>query len=239
MNTNNNDFQPCNVLKIYRQEFNDNYYIEIHGVIYNRATGESILGAGRPLQKKTFQRLLGTAGDDNYNSSFQNILLSPRLLACEPIKYKRHILWYDPAGSKEILFTKEIKLEDGIYSMPALLYFVSLDKIKVFAMKTGNKRPGLHSNLYFAPLFNQIESHEFCWGNVKKDVSAINEIDSEMNAWDAFLWNSRFSEYNTSVTKKSLTMIYKKVKNKVNKFPNEELIDTKLTIKTLLGKYLI
>lgn len=239
MDINYSNFQPCYVLKVYKQEFASKYYIEIHKVVNDKLTEENTLGAGRPLQKKTFQKLLGAVSDNSSDKSFQNILLSSRLLACEPIKYKRHILWYDPAGPKEILFTKEIKLKDGIYFMPALLYLVSLDKMKVFAMKTGNKRPDQHTNLYFAPLFNQVADHEFCWGNVKKDISAIKEIDSEMNAWNTFLWNSRFSEYNTSVTKKNLTMIYKKTKDGINKFPNKELINAELTIKTSLEKYLL
>jgi len=239
MKEDEHNFYPCHILKIYRQDFKDKYYIEIHNVMREKTTDIGTLSAGRPLQKKTFQRLLGSASDIEQKSYFQNILLDPRLLACEPAKFKRHILWYDKAGPKRMIFTKDVKTKTGMYSMPALLYFAYLDKIKIFAMKTGNKRPDQYTKLYFAPLFNQIENHELCWGSVKKDTSEIEEIDKEVEAWDNYLWQSRFSEYGgIKVAERAIHVIYKEIKNGTNKFPGKDLRDADLTITGLFNKYL-
>ncbi len=238
MDTDQSKFIPWIVLKVYKQGTNSKYYIEIHNVMHRNTKEIGILGAGRPLQKKTLQRLLGAVNTTEQKSYFEKALLDPRLLACEPAKFKRHILWYDIAKPQAMVFTKDIKLKDAMYSMPALLYFVHLDKIRIFAMKTGNKRPDLNTKLYYAPLLNQTGDGTFCWGSAKTDTSEIEEIDKEMNAWDGFLWNSKFSEHGTALTKLKLSIIYRIVKDSKIKFPNKYLESVNLTVGQLLKKYL-
>ena len=239
MDIDQNKFIPWIVLKVYKQGANSKYYIEIHNVMHRNTKEIGILGAGRPLQKKTLQRLLGAVNTTEQKSYFEKTLLDPRLLTCEPAKFKRHILWYDVAKPQAMLFTNDIKLKDAMYSMPALLYFVHLDKIRIFAMKTGNRRPDLNTKLYIAPLFNQISDGDFCWGSAKTDTSEIEEIDKEMSAWDGFLWNSKFSEHGTVKTERKILDIYKEVKNGKAKFLNKNLVSVELTVGQLLKKYLL
>jgi len=239
MNLERNDFVPCKIIKVYQQQNKDNYYLELHNVIRDKNTNKLMVGSGRPLQRKTMGRLLSAVHSNEVNSYFKKPLIDIRLLSCEPLKYKRHILWYDKPMLHPMIFSDRFGLEDGKYHFPAMLYFVSMDTIRFFAMKTGNKRPVLSTKLYHAPMFNTINDNTICWGSVKKDTSGITEIDSEMDAWDTFIWQSKFSHGGNGVTtKEDLVKIFKKTKDGNRKFPLTSLIDTKMVLGDLFDKYL-
>ena len=240
MNFERQDFAPEKVLKVYKQIFKNNYYIEIHNVTKkNQSDNEFELGPGRALTKRTFRKLLGAAYSSEISSYFEGMLLDPRLLACEPVKHKRYIIWYDPAKTREISFTENNALKSGLYSMPALLYFVIGDTIRVFAMKTNKHRPVITTKLYHAPVMNRVSDYQLCWGSVKCETSHIDEIDAEMNAWENFLWNSRFSHGGGfTATKDPINKIYKSVFGGKKSFPSAQLQDTKLTITDLFNNYL-
>ena len=80
-NTNTNEFTPCQILKVYKQKHGDRYYIEIHNIIQS-TEGDYTLAPGRPLQKKTMQRLLGSVKDIDPKLYFEKKLINPYLLAC-------------------------------------------------------------------------------------------------------------------------------------------------------------
>lgn len=240
MNFERQDFAPDKVLKVYKQIFKNNYYIEIHNVTKKmQSDSEFELGPGRTLTKRTFQKLLGAAYSNEISTYFEGMLMDPRLLACEPVKHKRYIIWYDPVQVREINFTENNILKSGMYSLPALLYFVMGDTIRVFAMKTGKRRPAIDTKLYHAPIMNRVSDYQLCWGSVKCEVAHIDEIDAEMKAWENFLWNSRFSHTGgAAASKTSMTKIYQSTFEGRKAFPIAELRDTKLTIIDLFKNYL-
>ena len=241
-NINTKEFSPCQILKVYKQEYSDKYYIEIHNIMKS-TEGDYTLAPGRPLQKKTMQRLLGSVKDIDPKLYFEKKLINPYLLACEPIKYKRYILWYSPAGPKSMIFTKGVKTKDAVYMMPALLYFINLDKFKIFAMKTDKQRPTMSAELYTAPIFNQVGHNTICWGSVKKDTSNINSINAEIDVWENYLWKSKFdSTGNSGTTKLTLNELYKQVKVEKNlvipKFPHSTLIKCNMEIRDIFNNYI-
>ena len=141
-----------------------------------------------------------------------------------------------------MIFTKGVKTKNAVYMMPALLYFINLDKFKIFAMKTGKKRPTMSAELYHAPIFNQVANNTICWGNVKKDTSNINSVNAEIDVWENYLWKSKFdSTGNSGTTKLTLNELYKQVKvekDSVPKFPHSTLIKSNMEIRDIFNNYL-
>jgi PRTRC genetic system protein B len=226
------DFLPEKVLKVYKSG-TDAYYIEIHPV-YQRK-GDYAIGAGQPLTKKTLQKLLGAAiAEEGDHIWWDNPIMPDCLLSFCVEKYKRHILWWRPKRSVDMLFAEKIGLKDGPVNIPAMLFFSHLDKIRIFALKE-NKRPTLRTNLYAAPLLNAIADNHLCWGNVSNNVHEIMEIDKEIDTWENYLWNSRFSHGGSAkVTKADIITVYKKIAGTKKQFPVSQLIPQSITVNDLI-----
>jgi PRTRC genetic system protein B len=226
------NFDPVNILKMYKNP-DKGFYIEIHPVYKQKENYR--IGAGKPLTKKTLQKLLGAAmSDDSKNIWWEHPILPECILSFCSEKYKRHILWWRPKTLYQMSFDERLKLKSGLVSMPALLFFSKLDKIKIFALKE-NKRPTIKTKLFIAPLLNSIADNELCWGNVSNQIHNIMEIDKEINTWENYIWNSNFSHGGSvKATKHSIIEIYQKIGHKP--FPIRELIDTKLIVNDLIEK---
>jgi PRTRC genetic system protein B len=227
------NFIPAKVLKVYKGE-DDTYYIEVHPV-YNKK-GVFSIGAGMPLTRKTLQKLLGAAMSDGIESIWwDNPIMPECILSFCQEKYKRHIMWWRPARSIEMLFTDTAKLQSGTIRMPAMLFFSHLDKIRIFALKE-NRRPTLKTTLYAAPLLNSIADNHLCWGNVSNQVHNVIQIDKEIDTWENYLWNSQFSHGGSAkVTKKTAVMtLYKRLLETKKPFPPSELVNTFITVGELL-----
>jgi len=228
------DFVPEKILKVYKSG-TDAYYIEIHSVYMKK--GELAVGAGHPLSKKTLQKLIGVAMSDNTeNLWWEHPIMPECLLSFCAEKYKRHIMWWRPKGKVEMLFVDGTKLKSGPVSMPAMLFFVQLDKIKIFALKE-NKRPTLHTKLYHAPLLNAVAENQLCWGNVRNETNDILPVDKELFMWENYLWNSKFTHAGSAVTSKKPIMDIYKGLCEGKPFPMKELVDTGIYVKQLIDEF--
>lgn len=228
------DFLPEKILKVYKSGTN-NYYIEVHPV-YNKK-GKLAIGAGQPLTKKTLHKLIGVAmSDSTENIWWENPIMPQHLLSFCSEKHKRHIMWWRPKGKINMLFSEGMKLTSGLISMPAMFFFVHLDKIRIFALKE-NKRPILSTKLYHAPLLNVIQDNQLCWGNVSNETHDILPIDKELLMWENYLWNSKFSHAGSAITsKKPIMEIYKSL-CEGKPFPMSELRNTGINVNQLIKDY--
>ena len=227
------DFQPEKVLKVYKSG-SDAYYIEVHPV-YKRKD-QYTLGAGQPLTRKTLQKLLGAAmAEDGDHIWWDNPIMPQCLLSFCVEKYKRHIMWWRPKTVYNMLFADGMSLKSGPVSMPAMLFFVQLDKIRIFALKE-SKRPTFMTKLFHAPLLNSVENNQLCWGNVSNETHDVLPIDKELGMWEHYLWNSKFSHGGAgTATKHPIIDVYKKIGH--NKpFPLKELVDTGFYVEDLINE---
>lgn len=222
------DFQPVKVLKVYKQSYKSQYYIEIHDV-----RNDQSIGTGRPLTQRMMRQLVSAAHVEEKSNYFLNPMLDPRLLSVEPLKFKRHIIWYDKPGPRKLIFTKGMKLKDGVYEMPGILYFLHMGKLRVFAIKNGRSRPTLQTQLYYPPLFNTVGDFQFCWGSVKAQSDEATHIDTEMLMWEEFLWNSKWSHRHEANEKQLLA-----TKNGERRFNTRKLVTAGMTLEGAIRKYL-
>lgn len=231
------DFQLSEVLKIYRQISNNGTrqsYIEIYPV--KRSKDELRLGEGRPLSMDSLKKIINyiSIKNEGYVSTFEQSLLDPKILAFESDRNHRFIVWYSPAGPRDVFFSASCGLKDGKYNMPAILYVVQDGHLYLFSMTTGKKRPTLDTKLYHAPVLNLIGKDSFCWGSVRVNDPPY-QIDKEIQFWMTNVWDTRFSHAGSSVsTKSDLIKVYKKIVDKP--FPLDQLIYTRSTLKTIINK---
>jgi PRTRC genetic system protein B len=198
-----------------------------------KVDGKMQVLAGKPLTKTAMIKIIGAVNIRHESVYFNQPLIDPRLLSMDPLKFRRHIIWYDKPMVRELLFTKDMKIKTGHYSTPGFLYFLHLGKLRVFAIKNAKVRPGLNTKLYYAPLFNTVGDFGFCWGSVRARTDDVEAIDAEMFKWEEFLWNSKWSH-----SHKEYEKLYKATENGKKSFNTRKLVSTGMTLKSLINKYL-
>jgi len=225
-------FQPDKVIKVYRRNHKDEYYLEICDVHLKTGSKEHVLGPARPLAKDTMRRIAGVASDQTLEPFTKDAFLYSGLLRFSPYYHERHILWHRPQMRKTLTFRKD-KL---LLWMPAMLFLVVFDKLYVFALKSNN-RPTLATKLFIAPIMNLQGAYGICWGSVKTQHKIWN-IDEEMWFWEDKLWNSIFAHVGHVCSKTEIMSLYRKLAKSAAKFPKRELISLDMNILNILQEHL-
>lgn len=234
MNTATENFLLRKVIKVYRNGYSSNkFYLETCDVKQN-SKGEDVLFNDTPLDQSIMKKIIQATYNDE-GDTFNKGLINPFILSCEPKKYKRHIIWYNKPKVVEMKFNiAKGAYKDGLYSMPGLLYFLFDEKLKVFALRNGNKKPDLTTKLYYAPLHNLTTGYELCMGSVKNHSINIENVDDEIKFWENVIWNSYFNKDGTVHLKRPLKEVYKQCYGGKEKFPTSVLVDTEKTIQNLI-----
>lgn len=156
------------------------------------------------------------------------------ILFFHPEKFRRKIIWWTPKRLVNALFKESLEMPKGLLPLPAMLFSVSGNDLRIFALKE-NKRPKIDTPLYNAPVLNYFPNNEMCWGSVRTAIKDNLTIDDEMNHWEGLLWNSEFSHAGVVTTTKSdIVSLYKSIIGTKKSFPSEELTKTELTLSDLL-----
>lgn len=234
MSNDKSDFSPAKVLKIYKQSGRATYYMEMHNVVSDGKNGRK-LGSGRPLTQAMMRGLISASHlkESETDSYFSSKLMDPRIISFEPLKFKRHVIWYDKPGVRKLIFSKSMKMKDGYYALPGMLYILHMNRFRVFAIRTGNRRPVLDTKLYYAPLFNTIGDFQFCWGSVRANSEQQLAIDSEIKMWDGFLWDSKWSHSQHDYEK-----ALKATKGGTVRFNTKLLTPAGMTLGDAINKYI-
>ena len=234
-------YEPIKALIFYRGGRGDysmsDIYIEEHSIVTKG--NDFSLGSSRPLSEDAFRKLMSLAlNSDLTAGEEEDLFIHERLLAMNGEKWNRKLMWYAPARNHFVIFDHRINLSSGEYPFPALLFVSSRKDLEVYAMKTGKKRPTKDTELFIAPIMNQVSDNKLCWGNV--DISAENRyepISKEIARWETALWKSSFSESGTGHVKKlSLVDIYKK-SQKDKRFLVSNLVPVGKTINEILKEW--
>lgn len=150
------------------------------------------------------------------------------------------VYWWMPPCKRPVFFKesqgKGIGNRSATVSHPGLVFRVSSNGWSVWAVK-GKKRPTPSTKLYQAPYLNVWSSGQICTGSVITPDSATYE---ELAAWETSFFNSFFTHTNTDklVTFKGGAYEFWKqhLDGKFKTFPENVLVDTGLTVETLLNK---
>ena len=232
------DFIPVGMLVFYQQTFAGSTYVEYRKV--HKTEEGLIYGNARPLKPGTLKALMQSAYNHNGGDSdiFDDYFLDSSILAMDTKPFSRKIIWWRPEQTRTILFNDRIPLPSTEYPLPAMLFYVNRDTIKVYAMKTGKKRPDKKTELFHAPIFNMVQKNEICWGNVKLQGESVPPVDEEVKTWEQRMWNSFFSEVGSTQLMRDIpiTEAYQQAKEK-GKFNLKHLAPVGITINNLLEEW--
>lgn len=219
---------PTHALIFYKP----NIVMEENGAfVEHREIKNGKMGAAEPLEIKTLVRIMKTVEKytkTQVNMSYphgeipENLLYSSSDLDCTKL------VWYRKPEVRKMFFAESLGIPNGEIMVPGIVYMAKGNSLSVYAFK-GSKPKGW---LYMAPFFNVSDS--VCLGSAKVQKPKENTFVKWIEYWETMFWKSEFVHIlGTNPTKGNLATITKDciINNKV--FPMNELIKSKITLKSL------
>lgn len=136
---------------------------------------------------------------------------------------KDFVVLFDPPMRRSLKFTKSLKVKNGKFLLPGIIYMFCGHSLSIFAYK-GSLRPTSKTELFKAPFYNVYYSGSICMGNNK--MQELHKLGSPYNAALAakhMFFNSNFSHYSDTqkLNKMTLEELYR---GKFDEFPTDNLI---------------
>lgn len=205
-------------------------YLETHKVA--RGPKGMMLGAGKPLTKRTLNGLLtAMIGTNNLRPAGyipENMLAFSQDVAGE----SNFAFWLSPC--KAAMHHSKIG-KPLVVPYPGLVFIEAKGSLTVFAVK-GDQRPTLDTPLYQPPFWNvSHHSGSVCTGNCKrpdKDASIPERIEVWKSVWFKSLFSHALSE---QYGKTTLGELWQGLDNK-NEFPEKILQDAGQTLRSVLKR---
>lgn len=162
-------------------------------------------------------------------------LLPKNVLYINPDPVSGGILWYTPPMAHRLHFAKQLDMESGTASTPALLWQAGRKRLDIYALTTGSK-PTLATKLYHAPFFNVYQNGNVCMGSVAVDIAKSATLEEFIAAWEGYFFDSYFShlvqEHNP--VKGNIVQLWKGLIKTRQPFPAAVLLPTQKKLKDLL-----
>lgn len=194
-----NSFTPILGLVVYesKDDFTtkSKFYIESHDIEDGKVM------QGKPLLQSTIQSIVDTFFDERNSAALVSGMMPENLLSFTYLpggNYK--MVWYRPAEERFIHFVPTLKINSTKAYVPATLYVVQGNSLKVFALKSNN-RPRESTKLYYPPYLNTSDGGSVCLGNAKIKKPSIKTYENLMKYWEDLFWLSEFSHINGSHNK--------------------------------------
>ncbi|WP_158557170.1 PRTRC system protein B [Mucilaginibacter conchicola] len=146
-----------------------------------------------------------------------------------------HALWYTPTQQRVVFFTENLGIPSGRASVPAMVWKATADTLSVFALK-GKAKPNESTPLYHAPFLNIYSGGNVCMGNVAIQITKQTSLAEFMQLWEEYFFQSNFSHSinGSSSTKDDTVALWRTLIGRDEPFPQEQLVKTHQTLKSLL-----
>lgn len=221
----NEVFKPFIAIIGYKSDVIGQYYIGKRNIRNGK------MGAESPLSAKCIGQLVSavSADNDELDYGIRGIIPS-NVLYCSVSIGKTNLIWYRPPEKRVLHFTSATGIEDGEMWVPGLLYIAQNDTLRVLAFK-GTKPRNI---LYLAPFMNVDESH-VCMGTAHVDKPKDNSFANIIDYWERMFWGSDFAHIlGRNPVKGNLATLTKTLIANGEKFPSDQLIRIKTTLKDIL-----
>ena len=221
----NDTFKPFVAIIGYKSELTQRYCLE------RRTIRNGKMGASTPLTAKCLGQLLNAVSAENDDLAYGiKGVIPSNVLYCNIGIGNVKLVWYRPPEKRTLQFTKSAGIEDGAMWVPGLLYIADVERLRVLAFK--GQKPV--SKLYKAPFMNVDEAH-VCLGTAKVRKPDDNTFDNLIAYWEKMFWGSEFVHtLGENPVKGNLATITKNCIASGCKFPSDELIPAKVTLKDIL-----
>lgn len=145
------------------------------------------------------------------------------------------VIWYSPARKENLLFKKELGINDGEASLPPLLWKASRSQLSIWALNK-EERPTLQTDLYRAPFFNLYIDGKVCMGNVEIEIDESINLEKFLSEWERYFFRSAFSHLlgETSPVKGNIVQLWKRQVSLGKVFPINSLKKSKLKLKNII-----
>jgi len=228
-----NMHHPYKGLIVYRSaEEKPDYYVEAYD--FNDA-GKMV--NPHPLSLQESQQLAATL---QTSSELSDSYLQCRELMPAKLLYTRQgvngfAIWYTPAMKHFLAFTPDLKIPDGNYPIPPMVWKASRSEVSVFALAK-DELPTIKTVLFKAPFFNVYDNGSVCMGTVDIDIDRHTHLEAFMSKWEEYFFNSQFSHVldGKSPVKGNIIQLWQSLKDSRRKFPISCLVKHPITLKKLI-----
>ena len=228
-------YHPTTALVFYQNdERNKETYVEYFDMDKN---GNPI--NAHPLREREAKELAKALIAKTQKEKIQDFLkpkgiLSTHILHINPSE-NGSVLWYTKVMKRQLYFTENLEIPNGMAEVPAMLWFANKRSLKIFAL-ANSRRPTEKTELFYAPFFNVYEDGNVCMGTVDVNIQNSNYIEEFIEKWEDYFFNSYFShlmnEHNP--INGNCVNLWKSLINTEKQFPKEALKQANRTLKNLL-----
>ena len=187
-------------------------------------------------EAKTLVKALNTKTQKEKSKDFLKPkgILPTNILQINPSE-NGSVLWFTKSMKKQLYFTENLEIPNGMAEVPAMLWFANKRSLKIFAL-ANSRRPTEKTELFYAPFFNVYEDGNVCMGTVDVNFQNSTSLEEFTEKWENYFFNSYFShlmnEHNP--IKGNCVSLWKSLINTEKQFPKEALKQANRTLKNLL-----
>ncbi len=226
--------EPVKALMFYRSNTNDrDYFVESYDI-----NQRGRLVDPHPLSLQESQRLAETllTTDRLSDHYLQPEGFLPPHVLCTRCGQNGFAVWYTAPKRRRLFFTTSLGLNDGMYSLPAMIWKADREQLSVYALKDSDK-PKLSSQLFHAPFFNVHDSGNVCMGTVDIDIDRHTRLESFISQWEDYFFASKFSHTlgTSAPIKGNIIQLWESLCDNRKKFPVSCLKKHRLTLKNLIA----
>lgn len=192
---------------------------------------DNVIQPGVPVDASKLAGLFKAIGSGEQPKDGRMVWQAENILARGP----NAVLWYAPPAMREIYFScgnkALMKCSGKQFPYPGMVFLVRNSTLYAFAVKT---RPNRETKLYRAPFWNiNSETGGVCMPHpVRRTKAEITPED-----WERIFFTSAFSHpgLGAAYTRTGFSkLIPALIRSKAKKFPADELIPSRVTMKILL-----
>ena len=220
----NTNLQPFSMLLMYKKEVDESvdFYVEQFPII------NGIVGAGYPLSVNSMLdigKLFVMKSNKENNNEITDFRIPYNMLYID--QNKGRYVWYEKPTRKNLLFKKDLAIENGEYPIPGLVFALNKDVLSVYAYKQFKQDI---TELFLAPFMNVNDAGTICLGSAKSSIS-IKDYYSLIEYHEDLFFNSVFTHLSGSKTiNGNYTVEMNNLFNTKKSFPNHLLIPHKIKL---------
>lgn len=198
-------------------------YLEAHQVGPN---GEVL--EGKPLDHSTTDKILKDFSETKEKSK-RPVGKVPANMLYIDVDQEKYV-WTIPEGKRFMHFSNSLNIPNGEAAIPELVFSaIGKNGLKVLAIKPGEER-----TLCVAPFHNTSEQGGVCLGSAKATLKG-NTFQDIINYWETKFFGSEFTHLsNKSPINGNVNTMWKNLIETGEKFDNSLLIESKITLESLL-----
>lgn len=212
---------PTLAIILYTTPTKNFFYVERHTIDSN---GQLLSGA--PLSTDCISDMVASFSQEQISTPHGKV--PENLLFCDNRIGNTKYIWFEPPKKQMMYFSDDLKIPDGEYYIPGILYVAHNNSLDVYAFKGGKPV----NELYHTPFFNTTKG-SVCLGNASLEYPENPSYEDLINYWEKKFWLTKFSHLggSTNPTKHNLVVVTKKSKKGFNE---DELVLSSSTLNKLL-----